>query len=185
MKGKIVSGVFAGLLVLSVLLFITTVPAVATITVESIEYLTGEPYCEYTPLWTSDGEKIIYASKEAGWQNKYTYMMDTDGSNKRRIYAGEGRLVGLTDLSPDGRQMLLLKDMYDSGYDTYKVNIDGTGLTPLATEPSTEEQYAHWSPDGSKIVYVRIPWETRDILSEIWIMNADGSNKTAAYYIKP
>jgi Tol biopolymer transport system component len=52
------------------------------------------------------------------------------------------------------------------------VNADGTGMINL-TDDSTDERAAVWSPDGTKIAFVRSP--TPDD-TDIFVMNADGSN---------
>lgn len=51
------------------------------------------------------------------------------------------------------------------------MDADGTNVTRLTNDPSSD-QYAHWSPDGSKIVFK----SSRDGNQEIYVMNADGTN---------
>jgi Tol biopolymer transport system component len=52
------------------------------------------------------------------------------------------------------------------------VNADGTGMINL-TDDSTDERAAVWSPDGTKIAFVRSP--TPDD-TDIFVMNADGTD---------
>ena len=65
-------------------------------------------------------------------------------------------------------------------YDLYLVRGDGTGLRQLTADPANE-QYAYWSPDGTRIVYCIVPIEGSDDWNHarvrIWVMNADGSGK--------
>jgi len=56
---------------------------------------------------------------------------------------------------------------------THINNADGTGLTRL-TNNTAGEIAAHWSPNGSQIVFV----SDRDGNNEIYTMNADGSSQT-------
>ena len=60
------------------------------------------------------------------------------------------------------------------GYDLYLVRGDGTGLKRLAAGAGNEV-YAHWSPDGTRIVYASSG--SRRSRSGIFVMNADGSGK--------
>ena len=53
------------------------------------------------------------------------------------------------------------------------VDEDGTNLQKL-THNSTEDSNPGWSPDGTRIVYAHQP--DSDHYTDIWIMNADGSD---------
>ncbi len=62
------------------------------------------------------------------------------------------------------------------------MNVDGTGLrrlTRLTRNPVssgwTTWSAPAWSPDGRKILFVRVGWGDRLVNSEILVMNADGS----------
>ena len=53
----------------------------------------------------------------------------------------------------------------------FVMNSDGSGLTRL-TQDGALELYPTWSPDGRHIAYTRAHWGW-----DIWVMNADGSNR--------
>ncbi|MBL8163413.1 MAG: PD40 domain-containing protein, partial [Anaerolineae bacterium] len=55
----------------------------------------------------------------------------------------------------------------------YTINADGSGLTVL-TPPDAWYPEVVWSPDGTRIAYLRRP-EGRDF-EQVWLMNSDGSN---------
>jgi Tol biopolymer transport system component len=60
--------------------------------------------------------------------------------------------------------------------DVCVVNTDGTGLTAL-TGGKGSAAHPRWSPDGKRIAYdVGLPGLKG--LSQVWVMNADGSGKT-------
>lgn len=61
--------------------------------------------------------------------------------------------------------------MWQASYDLYRVNSDGTGLTPLTSTPECE-CYPAWSPDGSKIAFSR----RKGGHFVISVMDPDGSN---------
>ena len=69
---------------------------------------------------------------------------------------------------------------FKSGKDAlWVVNSDGSGLSQLTTGYGSStciagDEEPRWSPDGSKIVFVR----TQNGSQEIWVMNADGSSQT-------
>ena len=58
------------------------------------------------------------------------------------------------------------------------MNADGSGKVPLTDETNAHCRYPSWSPDGSKIVFQKdYPGFSGE--TEIWIMNADGSEAEA------
>jgi TolB protein len=144
--------------------------ASATVTVEKIEFLTDTPEFEETPVWTADGSKIMYTFQKTVWNDRDSYIMNSDGTDKIRTGIGEGNLVGFEDLSPDGTELLITKSL---GYwfDLYKVNINDGTETPIAADSSMIETAGSWSPDGTKITY------TQGYPYGLWIIDSGGSNK--------
>jgi Tol biopolymer transport system component len=58
----------------------------------------------------------------------------------------------------------------------YAVNPDGTGLAQLTHEPKGfAARWPGWSPDGSRILFVR--FNQSNAAGRIWIMNADGTGQ--------
>ena len=65
-----------------------------------------------------------------------------------------------------------------SYYDLWTVNADGTGYFQV-TDDTAREAKPKWSPDGSKIAYLRSEtarhyWQRH---GEVWVVDADGKNK--------
>jgi len=56
------------------------------------------------------------------------------------------------------------------------MNADGSGQRRL-THNTVNDRSATWSPDGQKILFVRQRRGTRGKLSDIYVMNADGSGQ--------
>src|SRR4051794_34014891 len=68
-----------------------------------------------------------------------------------------GRILFTSDRDAPSRQS-----------DIYTMNADGAGVTRLTTYPGNDNEAA-WSPDGSKIAFVRD--------AQVFTMNADGGNQ--------
>ena len=89
--------------------------------------------------------------------------------------AGTLLITDVVEITPartivmDGEEFIVEPDW---NYDIYLVRSDGTGLKQLTAGPGNEE-HAHWSPDGTRIVYGAIEPSSLGI----WVMNADGSGK--------
>ena len=60
-------------------------------------------------------------------------------------------------------------------FDIYTMNASGTGVTRLTTD-AADERDPSWSPDGKQIAFTRKNGPS-DFTSDIFVMNADGSNQ--------
>jgi dipeptidyl aminopeptidase/acylaminoacyl peptidase len=76
-------------------------------------------------------------------------------------------------LSPDGRQMLVVKAV-GQNFDIYSANPDGTNFRKLTDHANVDYQPA-WSPDGRLIAFASV----RNGHQEVYTMRADGSEVTA------
>ena len=70
---------------------------------------------------------------------------------------------------------------FDSGDHVYLMDADGTGRTRLTHDgPRAVSGQPAWSPDGSRIAFVRqVPAGGDNVRVGIWVMNADGTNPHA------
>ncbi len=141
--------------------------------------LTNSPASETRPAFSPDGKKIAFVRDFKG-----IYLMNPDGSVQTTILdgavAGFNSISGFPSWSPDGTKLAFdgIPKGSPDGADIYVVNVDGTGLTRLTTDPASDSAPA-WSPDGKKIAFstIRNP-VPNEVNYEIYVMNADGSNQT-------
>jgi Tol biopolymer transport system component len=88
------------------------------------------------------------------------WVMNANGSDRVLLDAGNG---GSPSFSPDGQKIAFSKN------GIWVINLDGSGLTQL----TNHGMKAAWAPDGSQIAFSSFK-DAPD--SEIWLMNADGTN---------
>lgn len=119
------------------------------------------------------------------------FTMNIGGRDLQRLTSAQGYDAEAT-ISPDGKS-IVFTSMRDGDLDVYSMNIDGTDVNRLTHEIGYDGG-AFFSPDNKRIVYRAHHPKTdedlktyRDLLAqnlvepsslEIFIMNADGSQKT-------
>ena len=134
------------------------------------------------PRWSSDGQRIVFYSSRNGWWD--IYSIDADGTNEIRLTTHETGESAPT-WSPDGFRIAFTsyRDGYDGHQSIHIMDSDGTNETRL-TENNRHDASPTWSPDGRRIAYVpqlrednRLRLDADGLNSEIYVMDADGSNK--------
>ena len=119
---------------------------------------------KYSPVWSSDGTRILYTRRSNG---NFIFVMDADGQHSLQITDNGRNPVW----SPDGAGIAytLIGDLFEhrprlhSRYEVFAMNPDGSGLTKLADdgeEPS-------WSPDGTHVIYSNS--------DELFVARSDGT----------
>ncbi|MGB7532018.1 MAG: hypothetical protein WA977_03440 [Halobacteriota archaeon] len=159
---------------------------------------------QYAFSWSHDGTKIAYISLESTFQeaeeleggeisrdintNLVLGVMNADGTGKIKCdeFSAEGDredgfLLGFdSDWSPDSKEIVYTK--YGKPLEhSWEDDCDSASIWTMNTETTEKKKLAQramcpsLSPDGKQIVYIFK--ETPDAKRDVWIMNADGSNK--------
>jgi Tol biopolymer transport system component len=145
----------------------------------SIVALTSNTFFDGYPVWSPDGQKIVFTSDRDGALN--LYVMNQDGSNVVRLTTTAAPAQDrFPTWSPDGIRILFESNRTGSS-EIYVMNADGSNVIRL-TNNTTGDNAPHFSPDGSKIVFIT----NRDAPTtvapfgkwEVYVMNADGSSQT-------
>ncbi len=139
---------------------------------------------EIQPTWSPDATKIAFATNRDG--NFEIYTMNADGTNQARLTTVTPKHAFAPRWSPTNPNLLIFvrntNNTAPYGFDIWKINSDGTGLTNLTNRPSFDDgalspiagfpSPPSWSPDGTKIAFTSNQTGTLDI----FVMNADGSS---------
>lgn len=98
-------------------------------------------------------------------------VVDTLGNTLKNFGFGGGRPI----FSWDAKKIVFERtDLIEGDFEIWVVNADGTGLTKVVEYGITPSL----SPDGKKIVYVRLSYKYINLPGngKLWIVNIDGTN---------
>jgi TolB protein len=141
------------------------------------------------PAWSPDGKKIAFVSIRDGVSQ--IFVVNADGTDARQLTKGNAENIHPT-WSPDSAKILfntthfsgataadgrdvpsdnkVIGEQIDKKMELATIRPDGTDLKRVTTGGGFT--YASYSPDGMSILHRRV----EGALSQIFIMNADGSS---------
>jgi len=154
----------------------------------TMHQITSGPDEDDSPAWSHDGKQIAFVSIHNAISD--IFVINADGGNQRQVTRDIGQNIHPM-WSPDGLRILFNTTHYseqeqgsdkalddkrvigekrDDSIDLATIRPDGTDLKP--TTHGGGFTYASFSPDGKMILHRR----QHDQVSQIFLMNADGSN---------
>jgi Tol biopolymer transport system component len=117
------------------------------------------------------------------------FVVNTNGTGLKQITPADFRLSSFGDWSPQGNQIVFSRHITPDVHSSiWVVHADGTGLHEINVEPASACGGANadlnaegcnepvWSPDGTKIAFVRS--HSNDVDGEIYTANVDGTGLT-------
>ena len=149
--------------------------------------------------WTPDGSHLVFDFDENVW------VVDREGTRLRSVVdANPGFSSGTSrplisqygfhaDVSPDGSMVAYATCQYPNdnphaeeypriryGYEIASIGVDGTMERRLTNNWEFFDSHPAWSPDGTKIAFIRSPssFQGNRSRARIYTMSADGSGVT-------
>jgi Tol biopolymer transport system component len=144
---------------------------------EKLKRLTRNKVGDADAVYSPSGRKIAFIRGEKRQAELWT--MNANGSGKRRL-TNNSFADASPAWSPDGQRVVfrssrIIAPDVEPNLDIWVINADGTGETRLTSAASFGDDDPVFSPDGTKIAYHSL----RGVQSDIFVMNADGTNSVA------
>jgi Tol biopolymer transport system component len=133
---------------------------------------TFENQLSFRPVWTLDGDEIIFSS--GPYLSYSLFRIAASGSGKPQRLAGAGEDGSEAIISPRMQRLVYTRELID--VNIWRLEVHGPHekiSAPMKLISSTRiDAHAQFSPDGKKIVFS----SNRTGSFEIWICDSDGSN---------
>jgi Tol biopolymer transport system component len=126
----------------------------------------------------SAGE-VVFERTLAGPPNHPSQIVVRGGSGDITNLSNNSADEHTPDVSPDGSRIAFISNRRGAGYqELWVMSSDGSSAAQLTVASSSNDfsdGFPRWSPDGTKIAYMR----STSSGFNIWVINADGSGATA------
>ena len=106
------------------------------------------------PVWTPDGERVVFQSDRDGALGLYWRAADGTGEVERLMTIEDVNTVRPTSLSPDGAHLLFHSLSAATNWDIGMVSIAGDRRPTMLVQSDATEYGGEISPDGTWIAYV-------------------------------
>jgi Tol biopolymer transport system component len=126
------------------------------------------------PAWSPNGDRLVFHRFPGDGSGADLFTVRVNGRGERNLT----RSPGIGDLhgvwSPDGREIVFMRDDSGSENDIATIRPDGSNLQAL-TATDTDEEGPDWSPDGKRIAF---HWNAAPHGEdyEVYVMLRDGSS---------
>jgi WD40 repeat protein len=124
-----------------------------------------------SPVFSPDGTKLLFVSRDRAESERDIWVMDTDGGAMTQLTSDPGA-ESSADWSPDGSR-IVYRGNTDGSNDIWTMNADGSDQE-LLVDLGGNEYDPRWSPLGDQVAFISDVGGDFDI----WVVGLDGQDAT-------
>jgi hypothetical protein len=109
---------------------------------------------ENTPIWTPDGQTLVYAADRTGPPSLFARAVNGPGEARSLVPPGAGGPQRPGSITPDGKSVLFVHSQPRTSLDILMAPIDGSGTVSPVVQTSAQEGQPHVSANGEWLAYV-------------------------------
>lgn len=139
--------------------------------------------------WSPNGKRIVFERFDSNGNSEGMFVVNTNGTGLKQITPAGLDFSSSGDWSPQGNEIVFSQHVTPDVHSSiWVVHTDGSGLHEINVQPASACGGANadpdaqgcnhtmWSPDGTKIAFVRSHLNVVD--GEVYTVNVDGTGLT-------
>jgi len=116
--------------------------------------LTNDRRTENSPVWTPDGQTLVYAADRTGAPSLFARAANGTGGERPILPPVAGGPQRPSSISPDGTFVVFVRSEPGTATDVLMVPMDGSGVVTPLVQTKAREGQPQLSADGSWLAYV-------------------------------
>ena len=120
----------------------------------NLSRLTIDPASDQMPLWTPDGERVVFSSDREGPLGQFWAAFDGTGRVEQLTTIEDAGFINSASWSTDGKKLFFFySDSPATGQDLGVLSMDGEPAWEPLLQGQADESEPHISPDGEWVAY--------------------------------
>ena len=148
--------------------------------------LTTSPGFDTAPLWSLDGQRVVFASNRNGHMELFSKLADGTGAAESiAAFEESATRVSASDWSPDGSVLLVQVRSDDADFDIAVVKLGEAGVWEPLIATEADERTPMISPNGRWVAYVSDESSRREVYVQRFPGGGDRTQVSVGSGVEP